>query len=39
MTLSAFAAGLLITAVTVTIELLDRDIKKEQEEFNKRYAE
>lgn len=35
MTISTFAAGLIITAVTVALELLDRDYQKEKEEFEK----
>lgn len=33
MTLSTFAAGLLITVVTTALELLNRDYEKEREEF------
>lgn len=33
MTLSTFTAGLLIAIVTITCELLDRDIEKEKQEF------
>ena len=33
MTLGTFAAGLFITAITVTLELLDRDYEKERAEF------
>lgn len=31
--MSTFAAGLLITIVTVALELIDRDCQKEREEF------
>lgn len=33
MTLSTFAAGLLITVVAAALELMDKDHKKEKEEF------
>ena len=33
MTLSTFAAGLVIFTVTVVLELLDRDFEKEKEKF------
>lgn len=33
MTLSTFAAGLLITVVAAALELLNRDYEKEREEF------
>lgn len=37
MTLSTFAAGFLITVVTITIELLNKDMEKERKEFNEKY--
>ena len=33
MTLSTFSAGFLIVAVTVALELLDRDYEREKAEF------
>ena len=33
MTLSTFAAGLLITVVAVALELVDKSYEKEREEF------
>lgn len=35
MTISTITAGLLITVVTVALELLDRDYQKEKEAFEK----
>ena len=35
MTISTITAGLLITVVTVALELLDKDYQKEKDEFEK----
>lgn len=35
MTLSTFAAGFVIVAVTVALELLEKDYEKEKKEFEK----
>ena len=37
MTLSTFAAGFLITVVTITIELINNDMKKERIKFEENY--
>lgn len=37
MTLSTFAAGFLITVVTIAIELLDKDMEKERKRIESKY--